>query len=156
MNPTTEFDHLMKYAFKILYPTGSSQNYFKARSCDDCYQKAVKPDYVIPGRAWIDFKLKVSFRETHDVAWKPSALYASVRKYVDHVDNSSKKLTIVFGKIYGNLGDVQFPILRGSKVLIKDEYHFKNTIALISALEILKKLETTKHKWIINKIRDLI
>lgn len=156
MNPTTEFDYYMKQAFGILFPSGSSRNYFIAKPTDDCYQKAVKPDYVIPGKAWIDFKLKVSYIESHDVVWRPSALYTSVRKYIDHVGNLTNKLTIIYGSIYGKIEDVQFPISRGRKILIRDEVQFKKMIALIPALGLLKKLENTKHEWIINKIHDLI
>src|SRR5450759_2369938 len=131
MNPTTEFDHLMKYAFGILFPSGAKYNYFIAKPTDDCYQKAVKPDYVIPDKAWIDFKLGISYKESHDVAWKPSALYASIRKYIDHVDNLTKNLTIRYGSLHGNIKDVQFPITRGRKILIQNDVQFKNMIALI-------------------------
>lgn len=156
MNPTTEFDRLMKYSFKILYPDGSSVNYFKARPADPCYSKAVKPDYVIDGKKWIDFKLTLSYREKRDVAWRPSALYASLRKYVDHVANPSQNLIIVYGRIYGNIDDINFPILRGEKVLISDKNEFQDRIKLVPAMKILDKFRGTEHQWIIDKVSNLI
>jgi hypothetical protein len=94
MSATTDFDYLTKKAFKILYLEGSEINYFKAKSNDDCYQKAVKPDFILPDNTWIDFKLHVSYRESHHVAWRPSALYSSLRKYLDHSANKANHLTI--------------------------------------------------------------
>lgn len=152
MTPTTEFDHLMKYAFRILYPNGSSQNYFKAEPGDDCYLKAVKPDYVIPKRAWIDFKYRVSYEEKYDAPWRPSALYASLRKYIDHIDNPDKRLIILYGKLYGSIGQVKFPIMRGHKILIKNAAEFQARIKLVPALQVVEKLRGTEHQWVYDKV----
>lgn len=94
MNATTEFDRLMKCAFQILFAGGSANNYFTARSIDDCYSKPVKPDFILPDNTWIDFKLRLSYRESHNCAWQPSALYSSLRKYVDHVSNKKRNLLL--------------------------------------------------------------
>lgn len=156
MNPTTEYDHLMKQAFQILYPNGYAKNYFKAKPTDNCYHKAVKPDYVIPNRAWVDFKLHVSFRESNNVAWRPSALYSSLRKYLDHVSNTTNKLLIVYGKLHGSLNDVHFPIMRGNKTLISDIQQFKDKVRFVHSLKAISKLNGNENGWIIEKIRQLV
>lgn len=122
----------------------------------DCYRKGVKPDFVIPGRGWIDFKLHVSYRESFNVAWKPSPLYASLRKYVDHVANNEKKLVIVYGMLSGTMADVQFPIKRGAKVLIEDRSDFASKIILVCAQDVLVKLNNTDNSWIVDSVKRLL
>lgn len=156
MAPTTEFDQLMKFAFSKLFPGGSARNAFRACAADDCYQKIVKPDYVIDGTKWIDFKLKVSYREKSDVPWRPSALYASLRKYVDHVCNPTNSLIIVYGKLYGTVDDVVFPIKRGEKVLIRDREEFIEKVKLVSAQRVLEKLRGTEHDWVLRKLTGML
>ena len=155
MNPTTEFDHLMKRAFTVLYPHGSSINNFKAKPGDNCYSKVVKPDYIV-GDKWVDFKLSVSYREKRDVAWRPSALYASLRKYLDHADNHAKQLVIVYGNLFGTIDDVKFPILRGGKILIHGKDEFVRRIKLIPASKVLTKLKGTRDQWIAEKVLRII
>ena len=156
MNPTTEFDHLMKEAFVSLFSEGSRNNYFKAAVNEDCYRNAVKPDFVIPGRAWIDFKLHVSYRESSDVAWRPSAMYTSLRKYIAHSANETKKLVIVYGQLWGTINDVQFPIMRGKKILVTDQSDFKQKVILVEARKALGKLEGSRHEAIIDKVSRLL
>lgn len=155
MSPTTEYDHLMKYAFSKIIPEGSSKVVFQARAFDDCYKKAVKPDYVIDGKKWVDFKLKVSYREKSDVPWRPSALYASLRKYLDHVANPVNSLIIVYGKLYGTVDDVIFPIKRGGKVLIRDKNEFERKVKFVPAAKVLEKLRGTAEEWVIQKVASL-
>jgi len=156
MNPTTEFDHLMKHIFTTLFPNGSSRNYFKATPTDNCYQKAVKPDFVIDNTKWIDFKLHVSYREKFDQPWRPSALYASLRKYVDHVHNPLKKLIIVYGKCYWTVDDVDFPVSRGNKVLVHNKSDFLEKVKLVAATKVTEKLIGTPDEWAIRKLHDIL
>lgn len=146
----------MKFAFSKLFPEGSSKNLFRASFSDGCYQKAVKPDYVINGAKWVDFKLRVSYREKSDVPWRPSALYASLRKYIDHVSNPTNSLIIVYGKLYGTIDDVVFPVKRGGKVLILDKNEFTRKVNLVPAAKVLAKLERTEYAWVIQKVAALI
>lgn len=140
----------------MLYPNGTAQNYFKAQAADDCYQKAVKPDYILPGRAWIDFKFRVSYRESKNIAWKPSALYSSLRKYIDHSSNSTKRLIIVYGKLHGTINDVQFPIKRGAKILLHDKSEFDDRVQFVFALKAIDKLKGSNDDWIYDKVSTLL
>ena len=107
---------------------------------DDCYRGGVKPDFVLPDGRWIDFKLRVSFREKQDVPWRPSALYSSLRKYIDHRANQPASLIIVYRHLHGSLGDVDFPIRRGAKLLIRDKAEFQRRIILVDVQKLLPRL----------------
>ena len=152
---TTEFDHLMKTAFKIMFPDGSYGRRFKSEWNEGAYKKGVCPDFVLPDGRWIDFKLSVSFKESHNVAWRPSALYASLRKYIDHSSNPDKRLIIIYGKVFGSMKDVVFPICRGKKILIKDEIEFEKRIILIRADKAIERLRGTSHEWMLKKLGGL-
>lgn len=109
----------------------------------------------MPDGCWVDFKFKVSLREKQDVPWRPSALYASLRKYIDHEANPQRTLTIVYGRMYGTIEDVKFPIDRGGKILIRDAAEFQTRVRFVSIEIALRKLRGTSSEWILDRIRQL-
>ena len=153
---TTEFDHLMKDAFSVMFPEGRYGMIFKNPQGINGYRRGVSPDFVLPDGRWIDFKLTFSFREIPNVPWKPSALYSSLRKYIDHSANPDKKLIIVYGKIFGTTKDIKFPICRGKTVLLPNEDEFNNRIILISAIKAIERLKGTSSEWMTSKLRTLL
>ncbi len=154
-SPTTEFDHLCKLLFKVLFPAGTTRNTFYASPGASCYRGGVKPDFVMPDGRWIDFKLRVSYREKQDVAWRPSALYSSLRKYLDHERNQHHTLTIIYKTLHGSLRDVVLPITRGSKVLVNDVAEFEQRVRFVPVSRLYPKLRGTKHAWIEDSIERL-
>ncbi len=155
-NPTSEFDRLMKLGFSRLYPQGSSHGAYRSPNRPGAYVRTVRPDYVVPGMEWIDFKLYVSFKEKKDVPWRPSALYTSLRKYLDHPDNPSKTLKIIYGFLYGELENVRFPIFRGKTMLIRDSFEFQQRIHFQSAEAALAPLSKSPDYWILKEVRALL
>ena len=145
----------MKAAFLALYPAGSATSRFVAPPGSAGWGRAVKPDFVLPDGRWIDFKLHVSYRESHDVAWRPSALYASVRKYVDHPANQHQTLSIVYRHIHGSLDDVHFPILRGRAVLLADSTDFQRRITLVPVERLLPRIRASTAGWVADALRTL-
>lgn len=109
----------------------------------------------MPDGKWIDFKFRVSYIEKEDVPWRPSSLYSSLRKYVDHVDNRRQDLVIVYKHIHGSIKDVDLPIKRGTKVLIDTEGEFAKKIQLVDVRRIYPKLRNTKYEWIISEIESI-
>lgn len=156
MSPATEYDHLMKRAFATMFPKGTCNNRFRATSTDNCYLKAVKPDFVLEDGHWVDFKFMVSYVEKRDVPWKPSALYTSLRKYIDHVANVKKRLIIVYGLRFGSKEMVNFPIVRGRKVLVADAAEFERVIKMVSASKALERLRGTPNEWIARRVDELV
>lgn len=154
-SPTTEFDHLCKLMFKVLFPAGSTRNTFYASQGANCYRGGVKPDFVMPDGRWIDFKLRVSYREKTDVAWRPSALYTSLRKYLDHEANRHQTLTIIHKTLHGSVHDVILPITRGSKVLVRDMAEFERRVVFVPVSRLYPKLRQTKYAWIEEAIERL-
>jgi len=140
MNPTTEFDYLMKRALKILDPKGKVNPAILPTSFSEGYNNIVKPDYVLSNQTWIDFKLHVSYREKYAMAWKPSALYSSLRKYIDHSANTKQRLVIIYGKLHGTEKEIIFPIKRGRKILVNDLTDFRRRVILVSADRVVRKL----------------
>lgn len=110
----------------------------------------------MPDGRWVDFKLRVSFREKQDVPWRPSALYSSLRKYIDHEANALRTLTIVYGRLYGTINDVLFPISRGRKVLIRDAAEFHDRIKLVSIRTALRQLRGTSTEWVLTRIEQIV
>ena len=123
-----------------LFPTGSAWRSFRAPPNARCYRKGVKPDFVMPDGRWVDFKFRVSYRESDGPAWKPSALYSSLRKYIDHIDNEPKTLTIVYKHMHGATADVEFPITRGTTILIPDAREFAERIQFVDVRRIYPSL----------------
>jgi len=154
-NPTTKFDHLCKQGLKYLYPGGKANAHFFASSEYDCYKKGVKPDFVLPDGRWIDFKMCASYRDKNSVPWKPSALYSSLRKYIDHPYNPTNSLIIVYLYLYGSMSDIEFPITRGSKVLIRDEKEFTNKITFVNVRDIYIRIENAGGKRVVEAIKKL-
>ena len=62
-SPSTTFDRLMKRALLVLCPDGSATSRFVAPPGCGGYRRAVIPDFVLPDGGWLDFKLRVSFRD---------------------------------------------------------------------------------------------
>ena len=154
VSPTTAFDHLMKRALHVLYPAGSADNRFVAPPGSG-YRGAVMPDFVLPDGRWIDFKLHVSYREKHDVPWRPSALYASLRKYLDHPANPGGSLIVVYRHLHGDLDEVVFPIRRGPTVLVADAEEFSRRVVLVDAVRAIARLAGTPSSWILDRVRSL-
>ena len=137
---TTEFEHLARQLLFQLHPGGCAKNYFKSGAGADAYRGGVKPDFVLPDGRWIDFKLRVSFREKNDVPWRPSALYSSLRKYIDHPANPNQSLIIVYRHLHGSISDVVFPIRRGEKVLLATPGEFERRLAFVDVRRLLPRL----------------
>jgi hypothetical protein len=154
-SPTTTFDSLLKRAFLALYPQGSAQSHFVSTPGADGYHRGVKPDFVLPDGRWIDFKLRVSFREKQDVPWRPSALYSSLRKYIDHPANRHASLIIVYRHLHGTPEDVEFPIKRGAKILIRDAAEFRQRIILVDVMKLLPRLRKAQLDGIAQEIMRL-
>jgi hypothetical protein len=72
------------------------------------------------------------------------------------VDNKQKVLNIVYGSLHGSIKDVQFPIVRGKKILIGDATEFERLVRMKPALELVTKLKGTEHEWILSKLKTLI
>lgn len=154
-SPTTAFDSLLKRTFLALYPQGSARKSFVSAPGEDSYHGGVKPDFVLPDGRWIDFKLRVSFREKQDVPWRPSALYSSLRKYVDHPANRHASLIIVYRHLHGTLEDVEFPIKRGAKILIQDASEFSRRIILVDVVKLLPRLHKAQLEGLAQEIMRL-
>lgn len=156
-SPTTEFDRLLKYAFTALFPGGSARNRFFATPGADCYRRSVMPDFVMPDGRWVDFKLHVSYREKHDgPLWKPSALYASLRKYIDHTANRHGVLVVVYGHLHGSLADVVFPVTRGRKVLLRDADDFAHRVKLVNVRQALSGIQRRPDlAWVLDAVSRL-
>jgi hypothetical protein len=152
--PTTEYDRLLKAAFTGLYPAGSARNSFPPRGARG-YQRVAKPDFVLPDGRWLDFKLHVSYREKSDVPWRPSALYSSLRKYLDHSANVRGTLGIVYRHLHGSLSDVSFPITRGEQVLVKDAADFEKRVVLVDVEKFFKRIKSTNAAWVVENVRHL-
>ncbi|MBI5545829.1 MAG: hypothetical protein HY901_18220 [Deltaproteobacteria bacterium] len=152
---TTQFDHLLKDAFTAIFPGGSSTGTFYAPRGRGFYEKGVQPDFVMPDGRWVDFKLHVSYREKTDVAWKPSALYTSLRKYIDHPDNKPGGLVIVYRHRHGAIADVVFPITRGRKALVRDAADFGRLINLVDVRVVYPKMKAAGLERMIEAIERL-
>lgn len=83
-------------------------------------------------------------------------MYTSLRKYLDHSSNETKKLVIVYGKLSGTINDARFPIMRGNKVLVIDQAGFNSKIQLVPALHALQKLNGSHHQGMVDKVLHLI
>lgn len=154
-SPTTEFESLARQVLLHLHPTGSARNCFRAGVNAPCYRGGVKPDFVLPDGRWLDFKYRVSFREKHDVPWRPSALYSSLRKYIDHEANEHRSLIIVYRHLHGSMDDMQWPITRGQTVLLRDAEEFQRRVQLVDIQRVLKRIEGTHVAWLADAIRRL-
>lgn len=154
-SPTTEFESLARRVLLHLHPGGSAHNHFRASANATCYHGGVKPDFVLPDGRWLDFKYRVSFREKHDVPWRPSALYSSLRKYIDHEANEHGSLIIVYRHLHGSIQDIQWPITRGRTVLLHDAEEFQRRIQLVDIERVLKRIEGTQASWLATAIRKL-
>jgi hypothetical protein len=141
-------------AFKALYPQGSADNHFPPAGPRG-YQRIAKPDFVLPDGRWIDFKLYVSYRETSDVPWRPSALYASLRKYLDHSANSHGTLGIVYRHLRGSLSDVRFPVTRGVQMLVADEAEFRRRVVLVDVARLFERIQQSSAAWVLEGLRKL-
>ncbi|KAB2928087.1 MAG: hypothetical protein F9K24_22225 [Leptonema illini] len=156
MSKTTEYDHAMKQAFKILDERGKVANVFYGKGQGDYYRRGVQPDFISCDGYWIDFKLTVSYREKSDVPWRPSSLYTSLRKYIDHPENQHAMLDIVYGGLFGRIEDVVFPILRGRKILLASASEFQHRIRFIPAREAIKPLARGPHEALYRRIVSLV
>jgi hypothetical protein len=143
---TTQFDRLCKRGFSTLFPDGRSDQKF--RSQQGGYRRAVKPDFVLPDGRWIDFKYRVSYSERRSVAWKPSALYSSLRKYIDHPRNPTGSLIVIYGHLYGDIDDVEFPVRRGSKILLRDASEFEDRVHLVDVRRVYDRFRRAEAAWI--------
>lgn len=90
------------------------------------------------------------------MARRPSALYSSLRKYIDHEANTHGTLTIVYGRLFGTVEDVQFPITRGRNVLIRDARQLEERIRFVSVQTALRQLRGTPAGWILERIKALL
>lgn len=155
-SPTSEFDALVRRALEHIDPRGSGRNHLVARRGAGGYQRGVRPDFILSDGRWVDFKLHVSYREKRgDVAWRPSALYTSLRKYIDHPENQRGTLTIIYRHLHGSIRDVEFPVLRGRTVLIADEAEFARKVFFVDVERVLQRLDGTPMSWIAERVRHL-
>ncbi len=152
---TTAFERLALAAFRALYPEGLAKETFYAPHGSGAYARGVEPDFVLPDGRWIDFKLGVSYRESHDVAWRPSALYSSLRKYIDHPANRHGTLNIVYCHLYGTLRDVRFPISRGRKALVRDAAEFRRRVILVPIEKLFARIQVSSARWVVDEIKRL-
>lgn len=155
-SPTSEFEHLARRALQLLHPCGTARNHFRASAGDDAYPRGVKPDFVMSDGRWVDFKLHVSFREkAKDVPWRPSALYSSLRKYIDHPANTRGTLTIIYGRLHGSPRDVAYPVSRGRKVLIASPEAFEAKVKLVDVERLLVRLGPRDTELLAERVRAL-
>ncbi|MEW5741715.1 MAG: hypothetical protein AB1938_22540 [Myxococcota bacterium] len=141
----------------MLDPQGSARNHFRASPSDDAYQRGVKPDFVMSDGRWVDFKLHVSLRDkAFHVPWRPSALYSSLRKYLDHPANKRGTLTIIYGRLHGSPHDVAYPVSRGRKVLIASPEEFEAKVKMVDVERLLVRLGERDTEQLGERIRGLL
>jgi hypothetical protein len=79
-----------------------------------------------------------------------------LRKYLDYTSNRASTLIIVYGKLYGNIDDVVFPIKRSGKILIRDGDEFVRKIKLVPASRALEKLKGTEYAWVAQEVERIV
>ena len=131
------FEQSVKQAFQELYPGGGS---------DDAGDP---PNFILRTGEWNIFRLGIIYRG--------GGIYSSLDCLLrNYLRDRSDSLTIVYGKAFGAKKDIEFPIRKLRRVIVKDRKEFKKRVNLVNVAEYYPALEKKGRADLVRRIRDIV